>query len=96
MASLETLQKIYDFCGKAANLVREAEGSTDPIPLNELRTRLAAANIAKFKIQNNTVKGFTVVNGVSDPTIPVDDVDYLRKTFTNFASRKAFILATTS
>ena len=87
MASLDTLQKIYNFCNKAADLVREAEGSTDPIPLNALRTRLAAASIAKFNIQNNQVKGHTVVDGASDSTTPTDDVDYLRKTFTNFANK---------
>lgn len=88
MASLDTLQKIYNFCNKAADLVREAEGSTDPIPLNALRTRLAAASIAKFYIDDNHVlKGHRVVNGKTDSSTPEDTADYFRKLFTNFADK---------
>lgn len=87
MASLETLQKIYDFCDKAADLVREYEGSTAEIPLNALRQRLAQARIVKFTINNNAVTEYFFVGGSSDTATPDDDVDYLRKTFTNFAKK---------
>lgn len=87
MANLETLQKIHDFCSKAADLVRESEGSTADIQLTDLRTRLASADIAKFTIDDGVVKGLALINGANDPSIPTDDVDYLRKTFANFADK---------
>ena len=88
MAESENLQKLKRILGRTADLIREAEGSSEPIQVSDMRQKVAAMDIATFNIDDNHVlKGHTVVNGTTDSSTPEDTADYYRKLLTNFANK---------
>ena len=91
MADSENLQKLKDILAKMADLIREAEGTSDPILVADMRQRVAEIDIATFNIDSqgssSALRGYTIVDGTEDPTIPKDTIDYYRKLLTNFANK---------
>lgn len=88
MAESENLKQLKRILSRTADLIREAEGSSEPVQVSDMRQKVATMDIATFNIDNNHVlKGHTVVNGTTDPSTPADTTDYYRKLLTNFANK---------
>lgn len=87
MADSENMIKLKKILRTFADLIRQGEGSSAPIKVSEMRTRLAAIDISKFDISQGVLHEHTVVTGTTDSSTPATTLEYYEKLMTNFANK---------
>ena len=88
MANNEDLEKLEGVLKGFADLIREGEGTDQPVAVSSMREKIAAIDMAKFTVDDSgLLTGFTVKSGSEDPSEPVTDLEYFEKLMANFADK---------
>ena len=87
MANTDSMTELVDILSTIAPIIREAEGSSELIAVEDMKSRLSLADVAKFSIAQNEVKGYATRQGSTDTDVPVDTVDYYRQLLTKLADK---------
>ena len=87
MGKTEDLAKLRRILKAFADIIRESDGTTEPIAVSDMRQRIAAADYATFNVNNGILSGHASHNGSEDPSIPENTLEYYTKLITNFADK---------
>lgn len=88
MGKTEDLAKLRRILKAFADIIRESDGTTEPIAVSDMRQRIAAATYATFNVDNEgCLRNYTFKNGTNDPSVPENTLEYYTKLITNFADK---------